>query len=47
MPTTTPRSPLAWLAAPPVAVTVVAGVWVAGGVLTDDFVYPVRDLLRT
>jgi hypothetical protein len=37
MPTTKPRSPLALLAAPVVAVTVVAGVWLAGGVITNDF----------
>jgi len=33
----TSRSPLALLAVPAVAVTVLAGVWVAGGVISDDF----------
>ena len=37
MPATTRRTPLAVLAAPAVAAIVVAGVWVAGGVITDDY----------
>jgi len=37
MPSTQARSPLALLAAPLVAATVVAGVWLAGGVVSDDF----------
>ena len=37
MPTTMRRSPLALLAAPAVAAIVLAGVWVAGGVISDDF----------
>jgi hypothetical protein len=31
------RSPTRWLAAPLVAAVVAAGIWVAGGVITDDF----------
>ena len=37
MPTTNPRLPLALLVALVVAVTVLAGVWVAGGVISNDF----------
>lgn len=37
MPTTKPRLPLALLVALVVAVTVLAGVWVAGGVISNDF----------
>ena len=37
MPTTTSRSPLALLAVPIVAITVLAGVWVAGGAISNDF----------
>ena len=37
MPMTKSRAPLALLAAPAVAATVLAGVWVAGGVISDDF----------
>ena len=37
MPTLTHRSPLALLVAPAVAGIVPAGVWVAGGVVTDDY----------
>jgi hypothetical protein len=37
MPATTRRIPLALLAAPAVAAIVVTGVWVAGGVITNDF----------
>jgi hypothetical protein len=35
--TTSRRSPLAVLAAPAVAALVLTGVWVAGGVITDDY----------
>jgi len=37
MPATSRRTPLALLAAPAVAAIVVTGVWVAGGVITDDY----------
>ena len=37
MPATSHRTPLALLAAPAVAAIVVTGVWVAGGVISDDF----------
>ena len=37
MPATSRRSPVALLAAPAVAAIVVTGVWVAGGVITDDY----------
>lgn len=37
MPTLTRRSRLALLAAPAVAAVVLTGVWVAGGVITDDY----------
>jgi hypothetical protein len=34
---TSARSPLRWLAAPAVAIVFLLGVWVAGGLLTNDF----------
>jgi hypothetical protein len=37
MPATKRRTPLALLAAPAVAAIVATGVWVAGGVITDDY----------
>ena len=37
MPATSRRSPLTLLAAPAVAAIVLTGVWVAGGVISDDF----------
>ena len=37
MPATSRRSPLPLLAAPAVAVVVLTGVWVTGGVISDDF----------
>jgi hypothetical protein len=37
MPSLTHRSPLVLLAAPAVAAIVLTGVWVAGGVVTDDY----------
>jgi hypothetical protein len=37
MPATSRRTPLALLAAPAVAAIIVTGVWVTGGVITDDY----------